>query len=90
MNKQKKKQTKGRSLTSTPDLSFLHIVQEEVDGGGVLLPVRAGHLGKHYVRPERPAEEPRQGPRREKLSDPSPALAHRQPGHPHFRPRCIL
>lgn len=76
--------------TSPPVLSFLPTVQEEVNRGSILLPVCTSNPGKHHIRPECPTEEPWWGPRREKLPDPSPALAHRQPRHPLFRCHCIL
>lgn len=70
--------------------AFSSSVQEEVDRGSFLLPVCAGHPGKHPVRPEHPPEEPRLGSGREKLPGASLALAHRQPRHPDVRPYCIL
>lgn len=39
-------------------VSFSPAVQEEVDTGSFLLPVRAGHPGKHYIWSKRPFEEP--------------------------------
>uniref|UniRef100_A0A674NJM3 Solute carrier family 66 member 1 n=1 Tax=Takifugu rubripes TaxID=31033 RepID=A0A674NJM3_TAKRU len=59
---------------------------KEVDRGSFLLPVCAGHPGKHPVRPEHSPEEPRLGSGREKLPGASPTLAHRQPRHPDVRP----
>lgn len=70
--------------------TFSSSVQEEVDRGSFLLPVRPGHPGEHPVRPERPPEEPRLGSGREKLPGASLTLAGRQPRHPDVRPHCIL
>lgn len=65
-------------------------VQEKVNRGGVLLPVCPGHPGKHLVRPQRPAEEPRRRPGREELHRAPPAVAGGQPGDPDARPHRIL
>lgn len=77
-------------LIPLPVLSFLPIVQKEVDRGSVLLSVCTGHPGKHHIWPKCPTEEPWWRPERDKLPCPSLAMAHRQPRHPLLRPYGIL
>nr|AAH90740.1 Zgc:113491 [Danio rerio] len=62
---------------------------QEVNRGLVVFPVCSGDSGKHHIRRECSAEEPRSRTGRGQLHGSPPALAHRQPRNSLTRPGHI-